>query len=92
MQIDIGEKYVITGDARQYVLNERKVKGEKAGENAGEYYLQPVGFYQSIAGVVAALIGMSVRLSDVQSLQAMEQHINRVALQCEQAFKEAENV
>lgn len=92
MQIDIGEKYVITGDARQYVLNERKVKGEKAGENAGEDYLQPVGFYQSIPGVVAALIGLSVRLSDVQSLQAMEQHINRVALQCEKAFKEAENV
>jgi hypothetical protein len=88
MQIDIGNKYVITGDARQFVLNERKIKGEKAGENAGEDYLQPIGFYQSISGVVAALIGLSVRLSDVQSLQAMEQHINRISLQCEQAFAE----
>lgn len=43
-------------------------------------------------GGISALIHLDVQLSDVQTLQAMEQHVNRVALQCEQAFKEGANV
>lgn len=88
MEIEIGDKFVITGDPRQFVLNEKKIKGEKAGDKAGEDYLQPIGYYQSLSGIVTALIILSVRLSDVQSLQAMEQLINRIGLECEKSLAE----
>lgn len=90
MQIDIGEKYVLTADQFQYIVQERKTV--KEGKNAGSEYLSLVGYYPKLSQAITGLIHLDVQLSDVQSLQAMEQHINCVALQCEKAFKEAENV
>lgn len=90
MQIDIGEKYVLTADQYQYIVQEKKTV--KEGKNAGSEYLSLVGYYPKLSQAIAGLINLDVQLSDVQSLQAMEQHINRVALQCEQAFKESANV
>lgn len=90
MQIDIGDKYVLTGDQYQYIIREKKIT--KEGDNAGKEWQQLVGYYTKLSQAIHALIHLDVRLEDVQSLQAMEQHINRVALQCEQAFKEAANV
>jgi len=92
MQINIGEKYVVTSDKLQLILKERKVKGKDAGDRAGETYLSTVGFYPKLSYLINALCELEVRLSDIQSLQAMQQHISRVALQCEQAFKESEHV
>jgi len=90
MQIDIGNKYVLTADQYQYIVREKKIT--KEGDNAGKEWQQLVGYYPKLSQAINALIHLDVRLEDVQSLQAMEQHINRVSLQCEQAFKEAANV
>lgn len=90
MQIDIGEKYALTADQFQYIVQEKKTI--KEGKNAGSEYLSLVGYCPKLSQAITGLIHLDVQLSDVQSLQAMEQHINRVALKCEQAFKEAENV
>ncbi|MDY0929081.1 DUF5405 family protein [Enterobacter sp. CFBP8995] len=90
MQIDIGDNYVLTADQYQYIVQEKKIV--KEGKNAGSEYLSLVGYYPKLSQAITGLIHLDVQLSDVQSLQAMEQHINRVALQCEQAFREAENV
>jgi hypothetical protein len=90
MQINIGDKYVLTADQYQYIVQEKKTV--KEGKNAGSEYLSLVGYYPKLSQAITGLIHLDVQLSDVQSLQAMEQHINRVALQCEQAFKGAGNV
>lgn len=90
MQIDIGDKYVLTADQYQFIVQEKKTV--KEGKNAGSEYLSLVGYYPKLSQAITGLIHLDVQLSDVQTLQAMEQHINRVALQCEQAFKEMENV
>lgn len=90
MQIDISDKYVLTADQYQYIVQERKTV--KEGKNAGSEYLSLVGYYPKLSQAITGLIHLDVQMSDVQTLQAMEQHINRVALQCEQAFKEMENV
>lgn len=86
MQIDIGEKYVLTADQYQYIVQEKKMV--KEGKNAGSEYLSLVGYYPKLSQAITGLIHLDVQLSDVQSLQAMEQHINRISLQCEQAFAE----
>lgn len=90
MQINIGEKYVLTADQYQYIVQEKKTV--KEGKNAGGQYLSLVGYYPKLSQAITGLIHLDVQLSDVQSLQAMEQHISRVALQCEQAFEESVNV
>lgn len=86
MHIELGDKYVLTADQYQYIVQEKKTV--KDGKNAGSEYLSLVGYFPKLSQAITALINLDVQLSDVQSLQAMEQHINRVALQCEQAFME----
>lgn len=88
MQIEIGE-YVITSDTYNLILNEKKVA--KEGKSVGEERLQSIGFYSKISTLISALIQREVLLSDVQSLQAMQQLIERVSLQCEKAFKDFNN-
>ncbi|QKJ88076.1 hypothetical protein PMPD1_3146 [Paramixta manurensis] len=90
MQINIGDKYVLTADQYQYVIQEKKTI--KEGKNAGGEYLSLVGYFPKLSQAISGLIHLDIRLSDVQSLQAMQQHIERVAMQCESAFKERENV
>lgn len=86
MKIDIGTKYVLTADQFQNIVREKKVV--KEGKNAGSETLALVGYFPKISQAITALIHLDVQLSDVQSLQAMQQHIERVALQCEKAFME----
>lgn len=87
MKIDIGEKYVLTADQFQFIVQEKKVV--KEGKNAGGEYLSLDGYFPKLSQAIAGLIHLDVQMSDVQSLQEMEQHIRRVSEQCEQALKEA---
>lgn len=86
MKIEIDNKYLLTADQFQYIVREKKLI--KDGKNAGTETLALVGYYPKISQAIDALIHLDVRLEDVQSLQAMAQHINRVALQCEKAFED----
>lgn len=87
MKIDIGDKYVLTADQFQFIVQEKKIV--KEGKNAGGEYLSLVGYFPKLSQAIAGLIHLDVQMSDVQSLQEMEQHIRRVAEQCEHAIKEA---
>lgn len=47
MRLEIGN-YVITSDERQFILNEKMIKGEGVKtkeENVGKEYLKPLGYY-----------------------------------------------
>ncbi|MGM5532524.1 DUF5405 family protein [Mixta calida] len=85
MNIEIGDKYVVTADQYQYILNERKIV--KEGKNAGGEYQQTIGYYPKISHLVSALLHLVGRTSEVQSLEALEKYVERVAGECELAFK-----
>lgn len=87
MKIEIGDKYVLTADQFQLIVQEKKIV--KEGKNAGGEYLSLVGYFPKLSQAIAGLIHLDVQMSDVKSLQEMEQHIRRVSEQCEQAFNEA---
>lgn len=87
MHIDIGERYVRQADQYQYVVREKKVV--KEGEKLGSEYLSLVGYYPRISQAISALIHLDVRMSDMKSLQAMQQHLENIASQCEKAFNGA---
>ncbi|GKV89340.1 DUF5405 family protein [Pectobacterium carotovorum] len=84
MEISIGDKYVITADQYQYVLQERKTK--KDGKDAGGEYLSTIGYYTKLPQLISRLCHLDVMTSDVQTLQAVEQRIARLSLEIETAF------
>ncbi|HDL7533931.1 TPA: DUF5405 family protein [Yersinia enterocolitica] len=76
MRIEI-ENYVITSDEYQFTLSQKNVFG-KDSKYAGQTYEKSVGYYSKLSQVISALIMRSVMKSDIESLQAMQQHITRV--------------
>lgn len=85
MRIEIGDKYLVTADQYNYILQERKVA--KEGKNVGSEYLQTVGYFTRISQLVTTLIQLEVRQSDIASLSEMDAIIKAVGNQCEAAFK-----
>ncbi|WP_077174053.1 DUF5405 family protein [Yersinia proxima] len=81
------EGYVITSNENEFVLNTVNVFG-KDSKNAGETYLKVIGYYPMLNQLITALIMRSLKLSEVESLQAMQQHITRVSLACEKALND----
>ncbi|ATM86731.1 MULTISPECIES: DUF5405 family protein [Yersinia] len=86
MRIEI-ENYVITSDEYQFTLSSKNVFGNDS-KHAGQTYEKTVGYYPKLSQLITALIMRSVMKSEIDSLQAMQQHINRVSLACEKALKD----
>ncbi len=86
MRIEI-ENYVIASDEYQFTLSQKNVFG-KDSKYAGQEYEKAVGYYPKLSQVITALIMRGVMKSDIESLQAMQQHITRVSLACEKALKD----
>lgn len=66
MNIPIGDKYVITSDYHNLILNERVKR--KSGNKAGEEYLRPLAYHTSLNDLVTALYALKIRQSDVASI------------------------
>jgi len=88
MRIEIEDKWVITSDKFQFILQEKGIA--KEGKNAGQEVLKSATFYPRIDLLISALISRNVRESDVSSLEQMAYVINKVAKSCQQAFEKIE--
>ncbi|MCP5613306.1 DUF5405 family protein, partial [Klebsiella pneumoniae] len=51
LRIEIGDKWVITSDQYQFILNEKKVV--KSGKKAGEEWLDTIGYYPKINQLIS---------------------------------------
>jgi hypothetical protein len=86
MKIEIGEKWLITSDKYQFILQEKGIA--KEGKNAGQAVLKNTTFHPKIEQLISSLILKEVRASDVKSLEEMRSEIERVSQQCQKAFSE----
>ncbi len=86
MKITISDKYLLTADQYQYIVQEKKTV--KEGKNAGSEYLSLVGYYPKLSQAISGLINLDVKLSEIESLKEMQCHIEKIAAQCEAAFTE----
>ncbi|EHG5810303.1 hypothetical protein J4M08_004395 [Salmonella enterica subsp. enterica serovar Nottingham] len=84
LRIEIGDKWVITSDQYQFILNEKKVV--KSGKNAGEEWLDTVGYYPKINQLISGLIHHHINISAITSLKAMAAEIDRIGELCNEAF------
>lgn len=85
VRIEVGDKYVITSDKYQFILNEKKVG--KAGSREGIEHLDVIGYYPKLNQLISGLIRHHVEHSVIYSLDAMAAEIERVGQQCTAAFE-----
>ncbi|EAO8869629.1 TPA: DUF5405 family protein [Salmonella enterica subsp. enterica serovar Durban] len=85
IRIEIGDKWVITSDQYQFILNEKKVV--KSGKKAGEEWLDTIGYYSKINQLISGLIHHHIQTTTVTSLVEMAAEIERVGNLCTAAVK-----
>ena len=85
IHIQVGEKWVITSDQYQFILQEKKIA--KIGKMAGKEWLDTIGYYPKINQLISALIRNHIESSVISSLEAMSAEIERVGQQCAAAFE-----
>ena len=84
IRIEIGDKWVITSEQYQFILNEKKVV--KTGNKAGEEWLDTIGYYPKINQLISGLIHHHINISAITSLEAMATEIDRIGELCSAAF------
>ncbi|CCR03423.1 hypothetical protein R273_20555 [Salmonella enterica] len=89
IRIEIGDKWVITSDQYQFILNEKKVV--KSGKKAGEEWLDTVGYYPKINQLISGLIHHQIQTATVNTLAEMAEEIEKLSFFCEDAFKAVKN-
>lgn len=87
IRIEIGDKWIITSDQYQFILNEKKTV--KNGKKAGEEWLDTIGYYPKINQLVSGLIHHHIQHSAITSFEEMAAEIERVGLLCSNALIEA---
>ncbi|CCK47647.1 putative uncharacterized protein, partial [Escherichia coli chi7122] len=83
LNIDLG-KYVITGTKHDLILSERGII--KEGENAGKETLSRIGYYSKFEHLVKELCNREILLSQAQTLQDIQQHIETLGMSLSMAI------
>lgn len=89
IRIEIGDKWVITSDQYQFILNEKKVI--KSGKKSGEEWLDTIGYYPKIEQLISGLVHHHIQTATINSLSEMATEIEKLSFICENAFKAVKN-
>ncbi|ECD9318943.1 hypothetical protein FX348_18420 [Salmonella enterica] len=89
IRIEIGDKWVITSDQYQFILNEKKVV--KSGKKAGEEWLDTIGYYPKINQLISGLVHHQIQTAPLNSLTEVAAEIEKLSFICEDAFKAVKN-
>lgn len=81
MEIYVGEKYKLTSDPMNVIINEKYVRKNRDGEVVGEEY-KVVGYYANVTKALVALLHKDLRESEVKSVEellaAIEDAVERI--------------
>lgn len=86
MEIEIG-KYVITSDSLCITLNEKKKVQE--GENKGNEYLHPVGYYQTVESCMEGMLQHELKKSEATSIKELLEEIREISMFIKKEFGKA---
>ncbi|HED3077908.1 TPA: DUF5405 family protein [Citrobacter amalonaticus] len=89
IRIEVGDKWIITSDQYQFILNEKKVV--KSGNKAGEEWLDTIGYYPKINQLISGLVNHHIQTATINSLSEMAAEIEKLSFICEDAFKVVKN-
>ncbi|MEI2465170.1 hypothetical protein [Niallia taxi] len=71
MEIEIGDKYKLTSDPMNVILEEKYEKKPKDGTLAGEVDYKRVGFYKDIPSAALGLFRREVNLSEASTMNEL---------------------
>lgn len=77
-RIEIGDKWIITSDQYQFILNEKKVA--QSGKKSGEEWLDAIGYYPKIEQLISGLIHRHIQNSTITSLKEMVVEIEKIGV------------
>jgi len=86
MNIKIGEKYLLTSDTLNVILNEKFIKNDKVTVD-----YKPVGFYGTVEGALNAIVTKQVLASEVTSINELVSVIEDTKRVISAAVKKAGN-
>ncbi|MFU2167630.1 DUF5405 family protein [Lelliottia nimipressuralis] len=84
IHIVIGNKFVITSDQFQFILQEKKIA--KSGKSAGKEWLDIVGFYPTIPKLVSGLILHNLLTGEARQFSDLEKQVEQLGHKCLEAF------
>ncbi|ATG01750.1 DUF5405 family protein [Lelliottia sp. SL45] len=84
IHIVIGNKFVITSDQFQFILQEKKIA--KSGKSAGKEWLDIVGFYPTIPKLVSGLILHTLLTGEARQFSDLEKQVEQLGHKCLEAF------
>ncbi|EPR7654499.1 DUF5405 family protein [Klebsiella pneumoniae] len=87
IRIEVGDKWVITSDQYQFILNEKKVA--QSGKKAGEEWFDTIGYYPKINQLISGLIHHHIQQSSITALDQMAYKIERIGEMCASSIKAA---
>jgi hypothetical protein len=92
LNVELGDKYLITANAYSFILVERKTI--KTGVRAGQEQLVNCGYFQTLANIGKFLITKELRESELTSLQQLSDRIEELGTgiggMLEQLLKQSE--
>lgn len=68
IRLDINNKYCITSDERQFIVNQKGIAG-KESKNPGVETLRPVGYFGTLSQCLKFLVNKQVLDSDCRSFK-----------------------
>lgn len=80
MYIEIGDKYVITSDKYQFIVNQKMQFGNES-KHAGQTYIKQIAFCPTLGQVATVLTMHEVRLADIDSIRSMQAQIDAFEVQ-----------
>ncbi|EDN5767499.1 hypothetical protein DFR16_000311 [Salmonella enterica subsp. enterica] len=85
LNIDLG-KYVITGTKHDLILNEKRKVTDEKSKNFGNEVLVRCGYYSKFEHLVKELCHREILLSQAQTLQDIQQHIETLGVSLSMAI------
>lgn len=84
IKIDIGQRYIVTSDQFQFILQEKKVA--KSGKNAGKEWLDAVGYYPTISKLISGLVLHNILTGEARQFSELEKQVEQIGQKCLEAF------
>ena len=75
MQIEIGDNYRISTDPHNYILETKRIAGEKSAE-PGKVMWDAVGFYSSLGGAINGCLSWGIKTEDLRGVQDIKNHLD----------------
>lgn len=84
INIVIDNKFVITSDQFQFILQEKKIS--KSGKNTGKEWLDAVGYYPTISKLISGLVLHNILTSEARQFSELEKQVEQIGQKCLEAF------